>query len=156
MRSRFFATGARALLLMFVAAFSFSYAAAQDGDKMMKKDDKMMMEKKMGQPVVAIIKADWCGICRKLEPTMAELMKEYGENINFVVLDVTNDQTTAEAAAIAKKYGVEKFFAANKGKTSTVAVFDAKHKQLFKTNANYDRAAYTKAFDKALGKSMKG
>ena len=162
MKNNLLTNGARAFLLIIIAAFSFSYAVAQedkmmkkDDDKMMAQDDKMMMEK-MKLPVVAIIKADWCGICRKLEPTMTELMSAYGEKLNFVVLDVTDEKTTAQAAATAKKYGLESFFAANKGKTSTVAVFNAKHKQLYKTNANYDRKAYTKAFDKALGKSMKG
>jgi thiol-disulfide isomerase/thioredoxin len=28
------------------------------------------------KPVVAIIKAEWCSACQKLEPTMMELMKQ--------------------------------------------------------------------------------
>jgi thiol-disulfide isomerase/thioredoxin len=130
------------LMLALVAGLS---ASAQDKEMMMKD----------AKPVVAIVKADWCGYCRKLDPTMKELMAEYGDKLTFVVLDVTDETTSAKAAETAKKHGLESFLAAHKDKTGTVAVYDAKHKEVFKTRANYDRQAYVKAFDKALGKSMK-
>ena len=98
---------------------------------------------------VAIIRADWCSACQKLEPTMMGLMKEYGGKINFVMLDVTNDETTAQAAAKAKSLGLSKFFEANKKTTSTVGVFKGS-KQVFKTAMNMDRDTYVAQFDKAL------
>src|SRR6266852_6155258 len=85
---------------------------------------------------VAIIKAEWCQACQKLGPTMAELVEQYKDRINFVVLDVTNDETTAQAAATARQLGITKFFEANKKKTSTVAVFGTKNKILFQTAEN--------------------
>ncbi|MDX2040174.1 MAG: cytochrome c biogenesis protein CcdA [Acidobacteriota bacterium] len=48
------------------------------------------------KPTVAIIKAEWCSACQKLEPTMMELMKEYGDKVEFVVLDVSSDDKVAE------------------------------------------------------------
>lgn len=101
------------------------------------------------KPTVVIIRADWCSACQKLEPTMMELMKEYGGKINFVMLDVTNDETTAKSEAKAKSLGLSKFFDANKKTTSTVAVFVGK-KQTFKTAMNTNRSDYVAAFDKAL------
>ncbi len=101
------------------------------------------------KPTVVIIRADWCSACQKLEPEMMELMKQYGGKLNFVMLDVTNDETTAKAAAKAKSLGLSRFFEANKKMTSTVAVFKGK-KQTFSTAKNYNKSDYVAAFDKAL------
>ena len=101
------------------------------------------------KPTVAIIKADWCSACQKVEPIMMGLMKEYDGKVNFVMLDVTNDDTTAQAAAKAKSLGLTAFFEANKKTTSTVAVFTGK-KQISKTAMNYNKSDYVAAFDKAL------
>jgi thiol-disulfide isomerase/thioredoxin len=104
------------------------------------------------KPVVAIIKAEWCSACQKLEPTMMELMKQYGDRLEFVVLDVSNEETLAEASKTAKKYGLSNFLKENQKKTSTVAVFNGK-KVRFQTVQNFDRDAYVKAFDEALAAS---
>lgn len=127
--------------------------AALAQDNMMK--DRMMTEAK---PVVAIIRADWCPACKKIEPFMKELMKEYDGRLHFVVLDVTSEASVKESEMIAAKQGLTEFFKAFKEKTSTVVIFDAKQKQIFKTDHNYERDAYVKAFDSALAKQkmMKG
>lgn len=101
------------------------------------------------KPTVVIIRADWCTACQKLEPTMMDLMKEYEGKLNFVILDVTNEETTAKAAAKAKSLGLSRFFEANKKMTSTVAIFKGR-KQVFKTVQNFDRSVYVAAFDKAI------
>jgi thiol-disulfide isomerase/thioredoxin len=101
------------------------------------------------KPVVAIIKAEWCSACQKLEPTMMDLMKEYGDRLEFVVLDVSNEEKLAEASKTAKKYGLSNFLKENQKKTSTVAVFSG-NKVRFQTAQNFDRDAYVKAFDEAL------
>lgn len=115
------------------------------GDKM----DNMMSHAKT---TVAIIRADWCSACQTLEPTLAQLKEQYKDRINFVVLDVTTDESTRAAAATARKHGLAKFFAANKKKTSTVVVLDSKHNILFKTDHNDDREAFVKAFDNAIAR----
>lgn len=105
------------------------------------------------RPVVAIIRADWCSACQKLEPTMMELMGQYKDRIDFVMLDVTDDQKANQAAGQARKLGLRKFFEANKKNTSTVVVLSPAHKILFQTTQNFDRDAYVKVFDEALAKS---
>ncbi len=107
------------------------------------------------KPTVAIIRAEWCSACQKLEPTMMELMKEYGNKVEFVVLDVSSDDKVAESQATAKKLGLGNFFEENKKKTSTVAVFVKGNKPQFVTMANFDREAYVKAFDEAIAKAGK-
>lgn len=107
---------------------------------------------KSRKPVVAIIKAEWCSACQKLEPTMMELMKQYGDRLEFVVLDVSNEEKLAEANKAAKKYGLSNFLKENQKKTSTVAVFSG-NKVRFQTVQNFDRDAYVKAFDQALAES---
>lgn len=102
-----------------------------------------------GKPVVAIIRADWCRACQRLDPTINELRREYGDRLNFVVLDVTNEETTAVAEARARRLGLSEFFEANKKKTSTVAVFK-RGRQVFSAHYNYDRQAYVDAFERAL------
>jgi thiol-disulfide isomerase/thioredoxin len=107
------------------------------------------------KPTVAIIRAEWCSACQKLEPTMMELMKEYGDKLDFVVLDVTSDDKAAQSQATAKKLGLGAFFEENKKKTSTVAVFVKGNKPQFITMANFDRETYVKAFDEAIAKAGK-
>ena len=108
---------------------------------------------KTKRPTVAIIRADWCTACQKLEPTMMELMNQYKDRIDFVMLDVTDDQKTAKAATDARKLGIGRFFQANKKNTSTVIVLSPAHKILFHTAKNFDRDAYVKAFDDAIAKA---
>ena len=136
-------------VVMALFAFMAMNVAAQD-DKMMgkKMDGQMMMDK--SKPTVAIIRADWCPACQKLEPTFKELVEQYKDRLNFVVLDVTTDEKAAESAKTAEELGIGKFFEANKKKTSTVVVFGEKNKVSFKTTHNYDREAYVKAFDDAI------
>jgi thiol-disulfide isomerase/thioredoxin len=108
---------------------------------------------KTKRPTVAIIRADWCTACQKLEPTMMELINQYKDRIDFVMLDVTDDQKATQSASEARKLGLGEFFEANKKKTSTVVVLSPSHKIVFQTMQNFDREAYVRAFDDALAKS---
>ncbi len=137
--------------LMALFAILAISVAAQDMMQDKSMGDKMMMDK--SKPTVAIIRADWCGACQKLEPTMKELISEYKDRLNFVMLDVTTDEKAAESAKTAELLGISKFFEGNKKNTSTVVVLDLKNKILFKTAKNFDRDAYVRAFDDAVAKS---
>jgi len=146
--------------LMALFALMAMKVAAQDKmqDKMMQDkmmdgqmmDGQMMMDK--SKATVAIIRADWCEACQKLEPVFNELRSQYKDRLNFVVLDVTTDEKTAASSKTASGLGLSKFFAANKKNTSTVVVFGEKNKILFKTTHNYDRDKYVRAFDNAIAK----
>ena len=137
-------------VVMALFAFLAVNVAAQDDKMMGKKMDGQMMMMDKSRPTVAIIRADWCPACQKLEPTFKELVEQYKDRLNFVVLDVTTDEKAAESAKTAEELGIGKFFEANKKKTSTVVVFGEKNKVSFRTTHNYDREAYVKAFDDAI------
>ena len=133
---------------------------AMKKDEMMKKDEAMkkdaammkddaMMAKEDVRPIVAVIRADWCPYCKKVEPVISALMPDYSEKIHFVVFDVTNETTTAKAMKQAEELGLGDFFKDFKGKTSAVAVLKDK-KVVYKTSNNGKRADYEKAFDQAL------
>jgi thiol-disulfide isomerase/thioredoxin len=137
-------------IVMALVALMAVNITAQDDKMMGKKMDGQTMMMDKSKPTVAIIRADWCPACQKLDPTFKELVEQYKDRLNFVVLDVTTDEKAAEAAKTAEELGIGKFFEANKKKTSTVVVFGEKNKVSFKTTHNYDREAYVKAFDDAL------
>lgn len=119
-------------------------------DEMTKKDDAMMKdENEDAKPIVAIIKADWCPYCKRVDPVISKLMGDYSEKLNFVVFDVTDEATTAESMKKAKEMGLEDFFKQYKQKTSTVAVL-VDNKIVYKTANNAKRDDYVKAFDSAL------
>jgi thiol-disulfide isomerase/thioredoxin len=111
-----------------------------------------LAQTKSKRPTVAIIRAEWCSACQKLEPTMMELQSQYKDRIDFVMLDVSDDEKAAQSAETARKLGLGKFFEANKQKTSTVVVLSPAHKIVFQTKQNFDRDTYVQAFDEALAK----
>jgi thiol-disulfide isomerase/thioredoxin len=103
-----------------------------------------------GKPVVVDIYASWCPGCRNIAPTLQGLKTRYQDKANFVVFDVSDKKTTAEAAAMAKKLGLTNFFNANKASTSTVAIIDPANGKIlkqFRNNANAsDYAAIIDAY----------
>lgn len=144
----------RLVRLFFVSTFVFGtfsiLACAQEmkKDGEMKKDDAMMKKEDM-RPIVAVIRADWCPYCKKLEPIMMGLMKDYGEKLNFVVFDITNDETIAKSMELAKEKGLEEFFKENKDKSAFVVIFK-EGKEKFKAKYKTERDVYVKEFDKVL------
>ena len=157
--------------LLFAATLTvFSYSASfaqettkkDDGmkkDEAMKKDDgmkkdAMMKDDEMAmkddhRPIVAIIAADWCPYCKRIDPVVKDVMSSYMEKLHFVVFDVTNETTSAAAKETAEKLGMSDFFKEYKGKTSTVAVLKD-NKVVYKTSNNGNKEDYVKAFDKVL------
>lgn len=136
--------------LMIVAMLMVGMVAAASAQDSMMKDDKMMADPMMAKhPIVAVIRADWCAACKKLEPVLMDIAKSYGEKVEFVYLDITDAKTTAEAEMTAKRYGISKFFEENKKKSSTVGIFK-NMKKLFNTHYNADPKVFTTEIDKAL------
>ncbi len=110
------------------------------------------------KPTVVLLHADWCGACKKLAPTFSDLKQQYSDRLNFVELDVTNEETTAQAAKTAQQLGIGKFFETNKKKSSLVAVVGKGGKVLFQTHystnpqGSFERETYVRAFDAAIAK----
>jgi thiol-disulfide isomerase/thioredoxin len=77
-----------------------------------------------GKPVVIDVFAEWCPACKNIAPTLSQLEKDYADRVHFVVLDVTDQSTTAEADAKAKQLGLSSFLAANKSQTGMLTIVD--------------------------------
>ncbi|BAZ28660.1 thioredoxin domain-containing protein [Cylindrospermum sp. NIES-4074] len=49
-----------------------------------------------GKPSLVEFYADWCTVCQKMAPDMAELETQYGDKLNFVMLNVDNTKWLPE------------------------------------------------------------
>lgn len=104
-----------------------------------------------GKPVLVRVHADWCPACKATQATIDELKQFYAGKINFVQFDVTNANTAAASQADAQRLGLEKFYAAAKAATSTVAVIDPKDGTVYATFYNDGAIGdYKAAIDTAL------
>lgn len=104
----------------------------------------------LNQPIVAMIEADWCPSCKHIKPTLMSLMSKYGKQAKFLKLDVTNERTKAQSAALAKAYGLSAFFNENQSRTSTIGVFAAKSRVPVKVLVGEaDAAPYVEALKTA-------
>ncbi|MBO3457284.1 thioredoxin family protein [Aetokthonos hydrillicola Thurmond2011] len=49
-----------------------------------------------GKPSLMEFYADWCTVCQKMAPDIVQLEKEYGDKVNFVMLNVDNNKWLPE------------------------------------------------------------
>jgi thiol-disulfide isomerase/thioredoxin len=68
--------------------------------------DHIKGKKGHAKPAVVLLHADWRGACEKPAPTFAELKQQYGDRLNYVELNVTNEATTAQATTEARATSV--------------------------------------------------
>jgi thiol-disulfide isomerase/thioredoxin len=107
-----------------------------------------------GKPVVVDIYANWCPACKNVAPTLEKLKKEYAGKANFVVLDVSNNDSKAKATARAKELGLDKFLAKNISQTGLIAIIDpATSKVLTEERDEADLATYKKPLDAFIAKA---
>lgn len=107
-----------------------------------------------GKPVVVDIYASWCPACKNVAPTLEKLKKEYAGKANFVVLDVSNKDSTAKATAMAKELGLSKFLAKNISQTGLIAIIDpATSKILAEERDETELAIYKKPLDAFIARS---
>lgn len=88
-----------------------------------------------GSKVIAVVNhASWCPACQNNgERAQAAFMENNKDGaIQFVVNDLSNDETKAKSAAELKKVGLDKAMAENKG-TGVAYFFDADSKKLINT-----------------------
>lgn len=83
--------------------------------------DEVKLSDYFGKPVIVNFWATWCGYCVHEMPLFESAYKEYGEDINFIMLNLTDmDRETVESA---------KQFISENGYTFPV-LFDAKQDAL--------------------------
>ncbi len=110
-----------------------------------------------GKPVVVDIYASWCPACKNIAPTLSQLKQQYGNKAHFVVLDVTNRQTTAASMKKAAQLGLTSFLTANKSQTGTVAIIDpASGKVTKQYRNNAELSDYTAVLDRSISKMGQG
>jgi thiol-disulfide isomerase/thioredoxin len=110
-----------------------------------------LSKKLQGKPVIVDIYATWCPGCKNIAPTLSQLRQQYASKANFVVLDVTDANTTKASMKLAKELGLTSFFNANKSQTSTVAIIDSATGKIMKQfRNNADLAEYTGIIDLAI------
>ena len=103
-------------------------------------------------PLVVVVRADWCPTCRRIEPTVAALEKEYAGRVTFLVLDVTDDATSARSSVAAEQAGVGAFYRENNA-TGIVAVFSRGRSQVAKLSGEANVARYREPLSAALSAS---
>jgi thiol-disulfide isomerase/thioredoxin len=107
-----------------------------------------------GKPVIVDIYATWCPGCKNIAPTLSTLKQKYQDKAHFVVFDVTDKKTSQVSQEKADRLGLGEFFAANKSKTSTVAIIDpATGKILKQFQNNPNQGDYTSILDRAIAQA---
>ena len=80
-----------------------------------------------GKPSIVEFYANWCTVCQKMAPDIAELEQEYADKVNFVMLNVDNSKWLPEML----KYrvdGIPHFvFLAKDGETIAQTIGDQPH-----------------------------
>lgn len=79
--------------------------------------------------------ADWCNSCKILEPNIEKARTEYGldmQNVLFTTFDLSNDATKNQSALKAMSLGLDKIYAANKGKTGHMLIIDSEGNEISK------------------------
>ncbi|MBE9052350.1 redoxin family protein [Nostocales cyanobacterium LEGE 11386] len=80
-----------------------------------------------GKPSIVEFYANWCTVCQKMAPDIAQLEQEYADKVNFVMLNVDNTKWLPEML----KYrvdGIPHFvFLSQNGETIAQAIGDQPH-----------------------------
>lgn len=76
------------------------------------------------KPYVIKMHAQWCPKCRLQKGVWSEVAEAYADRAHFVVFDFTDEGTTAQARATAKRLGLTAVFEEYVGATGFVVVLD--------------------------------
>jgi len=89
--------------------------------------------KEIEAPKLVVVKfhADWCRICRAMGPVFEDLQNKMdGQNILFVKLDFTNNQTKHQANMLGAALGIAPILKKNYRRTGFILIIDPKTKKV--------------------------
>ncbi|MBO0349551.1 thioredoxin family protein [Phormidium pseudopriestleyi FRX01] len=110
-----------------------------------------LADRLQGKPVVVDIYASWCPDGQNIAPTLEQLRTQYGDDIHFIVLDVSDRAKTSQSETLATELGLSDFFAAHRSQTGMVAIVDpATGNILAQHRNNANLADYTSVIDSAI------
>lgn len=103
------------------------------------------------RPMFVEISTDWCHACNILRPTIEQLRLEYGSQVNFVRLNLSNEATRAQASIIAANLGITNFLISNSRAFPTVGILCSSNTRADKLiiGAN-NKAVYTSALNNLI------
>lgn len=81
------------------------------------------------KPMAVWFYADWCMNCKMIAPKLEVVQPEFESKIDFIKLDVTNEERKAETKQRAKKLGILPLYLGNKA-TGWLALIDVNGKQV--------------------------
>lgn len=104
-----------------------------------------------GKPYVVKLHAQWCPICMLTKGVWSEIEQSYQGRAHLLVLDFTDDATTAASRAEAARLDLSAFFDEFEGSTGPIAVLDGRtHEVQSVISGSRDFADYRAAIDAAL------
>ena len=102
------------------------------------------------RPRVMVIRADWCGACKRVEPVLKQALLRYEGRFDVVILDVTDDDAIERSARRAEDAGLLDAFTAAGNRTPTVLVARASDKIARPQGSLLEADTFVRAFDDAL------
>jgi hypothetical protein len=107
-----------------------------------------------GAPWVVKLHAQWCPVCMWTKGVWSDIEHTYASRVRLVVLDFTNDATTAASRAEAERLGLGDFFEEAGFATGPIAVLDGRDRHVVAwVNGSRDFADYRAAIESALAAS---
>ncbi len=104
-----------AILLVMVAGFNFTNVFGQQADA--------------PKLYAVVFHADYCSACKAIGPTVMALKENLNDQeVEFVKIDLTSDESKSKSEKLAKNLGLSKIIESNKG-TGYVVLVDAKTKE---------------------------
>jgi len=75
------------------------------------------------RPKLVIVRADWCDVCRVVEPSIMAAYEPFKTKMELVILNVSDETTTAQSFRDASTHGVRGFLEKYGARTPSVGVF---------------------------------
>jgi hypothetical protein len=99
-----------------------------------------------GKPAVVVIRSETCGPCKRAERALLPALAPFRNDIDLIVLDVTDEAAEASSLETARAVGVLDFFLARRGVTPSIALVSRHgHLRLF-TGNTFGRRTWERTF----------